>query len=370
MEKSSQQILAVGSGNVEYVVNLDDELQLDRKYTVTYNEHFGGSGVNYALRLTNMGIPVLPILSVGNDLLGEKIRDKILAAALKANLPEPIIAHIQAQNFFTPGINTPRTTIIVEKGRRTIFAERISRSENFVEHLKASMAELDTQSKSNIEAVMIGHVHADSPGSKDFPPGECTKHIIDSFHEKNKVFVNFGNSQIVLGIGFWEEYLQKISLFQLNHNEITAFFKRNGKNASLVDIIEWLRKKRITTLITLDKFGAIGTYKDGIEGIVLVRPYELEGFVDSTGAGDAFLSGLVSKLYRMNDFSFEDFQEAISEAGAWAAYACTKSGGAEKCPDEKSLLQFKKEGLSKKINPVEILSMKELADIIDYPENR
>jgi hypothetical protein len=73
-------------------------------------------------------------------------------------------------------------------------------------------------------------------------------------------------------------------VFQLNLHEMRRFFSQRNARVSLFDIVQWFRERRITAVITLDKFGAIGTYKDGRDGIILAWPFEIQGFVDSTGA--------------------------------------------------------------------------------------
>ena len=357
MQSGSNLILIVGSGNVEYVINLGKELVPDQKYLVPFHNLIGGSGVNYTLRLLNAGFQVFPIISIGNDTLGYNIRRHILNFSKNVSFSAKILSYIRSENFFVRNIKTPRTFIIVEKKCRTIFAEEIEKKENFSNHLKNSLSYLNTI-RENINCVIIGHIQSDHSDQRGTIPGESTKHVIDSFYNKSLIFANFGYSQISLGAGFWEEYLKKISIFQLNLSELKAFFNKMKVKMCLSEIIEWFRDRCITCVITLDKLGAIGTFKDGKDGVVFSRPYKVKGFVDSTGAGDAFGAGLVSKINHKVDFTFSDFHDSIAEASCWAAYACTKIGGAWNCPDRESLMEFRRNMEKDNYNHLEVLSIK------------
>ena len=181
---------------------------------------------------------------------------------------------------------------------------------------------------------MIGHITLDANTRK---PGLITKMAIDSFRDKFLIFANFGNSQLQHGIGFWQEDLKYIDLLQLNVDEIKKMFRQADPFKSLYEIITWLQSHSITAIITLSKFGAIGTYKSGKDGIVLAWPLDIGDIVDPTGAGDAFAAGMVSSLQGKKDFTFQNFLAAIAEGRLWASYACSSIGACSSCPDRKTL---------------------------------
>jgi len=137
--------------------------------------------------------------------------------------------------------------------------------------------------------------------------------------------------------------LCRTDLFQLNLEEIRKLFNKGNQIYSLSKILKWLRKHSITAVITLNRFGAIGTYKDGKEGIVIAWPLNIGKIVDPTGAGDAFASGMVSTLRGKKDFSFDDFLSAIIVGRSWASYACTTLGASSGCPDQKNLNAYQKQ---------------------------
>jgi sugar/nucleoside kinase (ribokinase family) len=357
-------ILVIGSGNAEHVFSLEGDFRLGQKHMVACHEVIGGSGVNYTMRLINAGFPVFPILSIGRDRLGLGIREKILTSARRAQLPEQVLTFIDSDEFFAPHIRTPLSTVIVENAQRTILLSQIYGSEHFRDYVEHRLAYLDAHPEINIGAVMVGHIYADSPTVNPSHPGECTRYIIRSFSHHSCVFGNLGNSQICTGVDSWEHDLKRLSVFQLNLHEMRRFFSQRNARVSLFDIVQWFRERRITAVITLDKFGAIGTYKDGRDGIILAWPFEIQGFVDSTGAGDAFGAGLISQLYQKADFSFTDFFNAIGEARVWAAYACTTLGGATNCPDRRTLEEFYDKTLAQQPDPVEVQQMRHVDRVL------
>jgi hypothetical protein len=175
IQKSVAPILVVGSGNAEFIINLETEFVLDRKYAVNYVDLLGGSGVNYSLRFLDVGIPVFPVLSIGKDGFGEKIRERIFNASQTALHSGKNLSFIASDKFFSEKISTPRTTIIVEKDQRTVFAEMVRDCESFKEHLLNGVYEFENNFAPLKKSMIIGHIHADNPDVNKNNPGECTK---------------------------------------------------------------------------------------------------------------------------------------------------------------------------------------------------
>lgn len=360
-----QDILVIGSGNAETVLDLDSDLVLGQKHNVKRVELYGGSGVNYALRLLRHGgTRVLPILSVGTDAIGVNIRNALLdtMASTMTQGEEEARIHlfdfVASPDFFCQGLTTPQSTVITVKERRTIFREEMRGAEHFRTFVQRRLdivraLEGDTL---DVGAVMIGHIYADRPG-RNRPgrsPGEegrITKEIVDRYRGKAILFANFGESQYCLGSAFWQDTLPVLTAFQLSIEEAREFFGRcrlNGRThhrsgPSLVEMLHWFRERRITAVITLDRFGAVATYQ-GQEGVFFAPAFELDHFEDSTGAGDAFGAGLVHSLCLARQargaLSFDSFQSALKRARLWAAHACTTRGATSHCPTREELDVF------------------------------
>ena len=338
-------ILVTGSGNAETILTLEGEIVLGNKHSVEVHELLGGSGVNFSLRLLSAGIGVLPILTVGHDRLGEHIRQELHAVAVRNNVANEVIEFLESdypERFFDPRITTPSSTVIVNGTRRTIFSQKVKGIENFIKHLKKRLQYVETLLEGSPSAIMIGHLRCDGFASDSKDPGRCTKVIIDAFQGKSLIYANFGNSQLQLGYAFWKQSFRNIDILQLNLAEAKKFFTRaRDSGKSLLDIIDLLLENRITAVITLERFGAIGIHKDNKNALVLAWPLiEINDIIDTTGAGDAFAAGMVSQLAGNIKVSFHDFLEAMKRASIWSAYACTTLGGSGKCPSKRELEEF------------------------------
>ena len=262
-------IITVGSGNVEYILEHNGEVELGKKHVISSHEFIGGSCVNYSLRLLNVGTRVFPVPLVGKDPNGQKIRDEVLKAAIQQGLSAEEKQFIESDDFFIPGVRTPKTTVLVHRERRTIFSEAFIGSQTTEPHIQQRFNRLNQILSGHHGSVMIGHITLDADTHR---PGLITRMAIDSFHDKFLMFANFGNCQLQHGIGFWQKDLKNIDLLQLNFEEIKKMFRQSDQFKSLYEIITWLQYHSISSVITLSKFGAIGTYKSGKDGIIMAWP--------------------------------------------------------------------------------------------------
>ena len=351
-------ILVIGSGNAETVLDLDSDLVLGQKHNVKRVELYGGSGINYTLRLARYdGTRVLPILSIGADAIGRNIQDALLQAMLKytgADAHSNLASFVHSSGFLCPDLVTPQSTVVTVQDKHTIFREEIKGADRFRAFAERRLDEVRALDGNSVRigAVMIGHIFADRPGLSPGYEGWITRTIIDRYRDKAILFANFGESQYCLGSSFWEDTLPMLTAFQLSIEEAREFFGRcwlnddaaksgavNGSGPSLIEMLHWYQERRITAVITLDRFGAVATYQ-GQEGVLFAPAFDLEHFEDSTGAGDAFGAGLVHSLCSSCNVSFETFQTALRQARMWAAHACTTRGATSYCPTRGELDAF------------------------------
>ncbi len=358
----SHPIIAIGSGNIENIIELKGEMLIGEKHQVYTHEYLGGSCVNYSLRLMSMGEHVFPIPLIGKDRLGIRIQNALFEIGHEKSLPETILDFIRCDDFLIRGIKTPQSTIIVQKGKRTIFSQRLSGSKSIVNHVERRLDQVDTLLPTNKGSVMIGHITTDGYGKSR---GLITKKIVDGFRKRFLIFGNFGNSQLQLGIDAWITYLKRIDLLQLNLAEMRHLFKQQPGVQSLFDILRWFKRQSITAVITLNRFGAIGTYKKGKNGLILAWPLDVGTVADTTGAGDAFAAGMISKLRGNKEYSFNDFSEAIRVGRLWASIACTAIGASNNCPDREDLETYRKKYASHSETSVEIIDINHSKRIIN-----
>jgi sugar/nucleoside kinase (ribokinase family) len=349
--------LVIGSGVAEKLLRVAGEFRLASKQNVSeYKELYGGSGINYTFRLGHAGYPVLPILSVGNDWLGHKIQQAIARLAKHGQ----IARFIQEEDFCCEQLFTPESIVLVTGERRTILTGNLKGFQFFKEFLDKRLEQVQQLDQLDVKAVMIGHIYADGTEFNPGNEGSVTRELIEKYAEQEViVFTNFGRSQFKLGNKFWEPILPKITFFQLALDEAREFFSQDRRVKSLRDMLNWFQDREITAIITMDKVGAVASLKDGSQGVIFARPYDLgERFVDSTGAGDAFGAGLISYFLDMmsrNELGIQpskqkaldqyltigNFEDALERGRHWAAYCCTKLGAANECPDKKALEGFR-----------------------------
>jgi hypothetical protein len=358
-------VLVIGAANEEYVLDLPEHWEVGQKYTATSHSFVGGSGVNYTRRLLHYGACLaIPIIPVGRDIAGEQIRAKILND-LPFGLDQQVRHTLEnPDQFFVNGLRTQRSTILVGSEARTIFTEKRTPAQltKFTEYLLGDndrsspgrLASLDAQL--DVVGVVIGHILSDSREVSEkmgIEPGRCTRKIISQYSGSGKfIFANPGESQIRLTKEFWEKDFMQLDVLQLNLNEIKLLFKHEKTvDASLLEIVDWLAERHITTVITLDKLGAVCVCcpPGGPVDIIIALPLRISGLEDTTGAGDAFGAAIVTQLYlrqmRLGTHQRLESHEwvpVLEEARYWAAYACTTRGGAEDCPSETELKSLRK----------------------------
>lgn len=359
-------VIAVGSGAVENIIVCDSGLQLGRKHIVRQEESLGGSGLNYTLRLMGAGREVLPILPVGPDARGQLIRESIVAAAAKTRVAPILVKFLSPRRFFVPRLKTPRSTILVNDGQTTVFSEKFLEGKDFRRHLEKRFADIEEGLAVTPGAVMIGHLYSDRRNGPPHIPGELTRLIIARWQGKAPIFLNPGHSQIELGIRFWEDSFRQAAVVQMNIWEYKNLMKTGGRLPSLREVIEWFTDRGITAVISMGRFGSLGVFGNGQDGLVYGQPLlPPERVRDTTGAGDAFAAGLVSALAGKNSFSFDDFRRAIAVAGVWASFACTTFGGSGHCPSAQELAAFRKELGDDEAKSVRIVEMRAAGPMLD-----
>jgi sugar/nucleoside kinase (ribokinase family) len=329
-------VITIGSGNIEHVLDIHGELNLGRKHIAMNHSFLGGSCINYTLRLLETGESVYPIPLVGNDPSGKSIRDTLIRCMKKTSGNDRCLRFTESDDFFIPTLKTPETTIIVHQEQRTIFSERLTQTRDALVHIENRLQHLNDLVPEP-GSLMIGHINTDC--HRDYP-GAVTLKTIDTFGSNHLMFANFGKGQTVHGVDFWKDALNRIDILQLNLDEIRKFFLNSGMNFSLNTIVDWLKRHSVTAVITLNRFGAIGTYGDGRNGTILSWPIEVDRIVDPTGAGDAFAAGMISSLAGRKNFSFDDFINAIDTGRYWAAYSCKSLGACAVCPDKPTIGRF------------------------------
>ena len=324
-------IVVIGGANMEYILKPHGELIDGGKNFVEIDELFGGSGVNYSLRLLSYGELVFPILFLGDDRTGEMIFSELSRYKKSENS-----YFFDKDSFFVPRLKTIRSVIVVDGHKRTILSEDLNKENIFFDFVKNRVDTLKC-----VNSVIIGHIHNDRKEINDDDSKLTTKFIIDYYRDKDVlIYANFGASQLEYGFSFWSKYIKDIDILQLNIEEFKTFLGED-KSCSLEILINKIRDIGINAIITLDKFGAIGVLKSQDNAIFFARPIsKIDGFIDSTGAGDAFCAGMVSYLGGKKEIKKDEFMVSMEYARTWATYACKSYGGANSCPNKDEIESY------------------------------
>lgn len=354
-------IIALGGGNAEYLYELEKEIITGEKNAVVEAmELAGGGGMNFSSRLIAAGVETFPILAVGDDRSGVKIQQELKFLAKNAKRSKELQEFIGGSGFLVPELTTAFATLIVLSSKRTILNYRARGNalvfKRYVDKRLKQVARLTNVSPTVIHMSHLPNFPSESPLDAEIG-NEIIKDVLRTYGKKSMLSFNPGASQIQYGIRYWEKDLAKTSILQLNISEAKEIFSRDGLSTSLIDMINWFKNRSISVVITLDRFGAIGSYKNGRDGIIFAWPIELpeREVVDPTGAGDAFAAGVISEVCKHPNFGFQEFLKAVNTGRYWSAYACTTLGGAGSCPDMETIENFRKEIEHKRQSPIEIL---------------
>jgi sugar/nucleoside kinase (ribokinase family) len=347
-------VLCVGSAVSENVRQALGPIRLNEKNFTRRRELFGGGGYNYTCRLLAMGIPVIPILAIGDDSLARRIQESLKGyiERLPDSCRDRISSFVMDDRFLCRELNTVESAIIVSgPAGRTIFTEEPQNATAFAQFVERRLQTLEEEfSDLHVRAVMIGHLYADNQKFIEADGGRfgadgsrlMTKRLVERFQGRF-VFAKFGESQYERGDIAWEDCLEKLDIFQLSMKEIRKFFKAGTWKASgspsLEEIIRCLRGHTKCAVVTMDKFGAVAVERNKANRLLIAWPHVIPNLVDPTGAGDAFGAGLVA--WRFRNEGRWDLRSALEQARDWAAYACTTLGAANECPNEADLERFK-----------------------------
>jgi sugar/nucleoside kinase (ribokinase family) len=290
------------------------EFELGAKYTIEERyEALGGCAANVASGMAKLGVGSGCLAQVGTDVIGIWIREELR----KNNVG---LEMIQARE----GEKSDLSAIIVDKvsAERTIFSSKYS----------SGKLEYDAQKIKEADWIFVGDIHgkweenleeiiqlAKDEGKRiAFNPRESNIHedpgkIVQAITLSEVVFVNKDEAiEIVRALD------EKISDGNLNNEE---FLVRKLKN---------LEPKVVA--LTDGKRGAWVLGEDGkilfSEGLVVLA-------VDSTGAGDAFLSGFLAAYIKEKDLA-----ECLKWGIANSAGVVGHYGAIEGLLDEENIIKI------------------------------
>ncbi|KAH3661253.1 hypothetical protein OGAPHI_006660 [Ogataea philodendri] len=271
---------------------------------IQFEEHLGGKGLNEAIASSRLSIHKGHVRMWGN--VGDDEHGKKMLAALH-----------------DAKVNTELVSVLkdVSSGSATIIVETDS-GENRIIIIPGANGELDPTE----EQLAANFKDADSSDyvvvQNEFPG---VRKVIEWLHaNKPQITIVYNPSPVKADL-LDVEMLQKVDILVVNEGEAQQIVNSDSSDDKL--LLASLHKllPKTTVIITLGGRGCILQKEETVEQVSGVK---VEKVVDTTGAGDTFLGGVVSQLY----FG-ADLVTAVQFATAAASEVIQKKGAVESIPE-------------------------------------
>ena len=302
-----------------------------------YIHYLGGAPANVACTLSNLSVDTAFIGCVGNDDYGQLFIKKFEKIKIDHNL-------LQISKKF------PTRIVQVEKnqeGDRVFVGFQNNSSKNYADEM-LDVAEL-TKKQHTLETmyistkyIVVGTLFLSSSNTS-----ESIYYLLNyaqKFNIKIIIDVNwrdiFWDNSILMRDKTREEqnkiikhFLGFANLLKLSKEEAIQFFRTDDP----IQISCSLQKK--PDVIITDGPEPIAWYVSGFVG--LTKIVNTLPIVDTTGAGDAFLGGLISKLIYLDEVTNENqISQIIQYASACGLLNCLSQGAIDNLPNDKNIQAY------------------------------
>lgn len=286
-------VLCVGYVNEDEVIHFSSELEEEQSARATSNRRVGGGAANTALVLSGKDSigDVYMAGAVGSDDRGDRVTQQLQENGV---------------NLVLPRFETEQTTLI----RAFIFDDKKPE----YAHEDASLPEFEPSDIANDVWDEIDHVHLTSFS------GTITSKFAEKADEIGAT-LSFNPTQGYFDKGF-EDVVERANLVQMNRAESEVFRNRNGPLGTVVD------EKNTDVVIT---HGPAGCTMHSCDGVVSHPgfPSVVDTVVDTVGAGDSFMAGLISAW--LNE---EPLEHCLKVANAHGALSIMEQGAPNKIDPE------------------------------------
>ena len=302
-----------------------------------FTDFLGGAPANVACALRKLEIDSIFIGRLGSDDFGKKFITQF--NKLKVNLD-----FLQLDN----DLNTRVVNVDRDKfGDRFFSGFEASSHSNFAD--EALSKKLIEKEISNLEKFFLetkylvtGTIVLSSPKSAEtifFLLEQANKFEVKIIIDLNwrEVFWDYSNFSSEISknerVNLIKKFLNHAHVLKLAKEEATLFFEQ--ENPSL---ISQQMSKRPDVIIT-DGKNPVAWHINGLQGIT--ETSHSQKIIDTTGAGDAFLAGFISKLISSGYPSNKtEIEECIKFANACGLLTCLGEGAIEQQPDYENVNKF------------------------------
>ena len=311
--------------------------RIKNKSNQEFTDFLGGAPANVACALSKLKIDSVFVGRVGSDEFGKKFIEKfnelgvdINFLQLDENLPTRIVK-VNRDNYgdryFSGFVTTSKTDFADEALDKNLISDDIEKlKKTFIETKYIVLGTIILSSKISSE-----FIHFFLNLAKQFD----IKIIIDI--NWREVFWDHSSFSSCIHkkerVKLIKSFLNHAHLLKLANEEAILFFE--DKDPLLIS------KKFVNRpdVIITDGGNPISWFINGIEG--LTPTYNSTKVVDTTGAGDAFLAGLISKLTTLNyPVKQLEIQKCVKFASACGLLTCLGEGAIDQQPDYEKVNQF------------------------------
>jgi len=302
-----------------------------------FTDFLGGAPANVACALRKLNIDSIFIGSLGNDDFGKKFIAQF--KALEVNL-----------DFLQLGNDSSTRVVNVDRDQfgdrffsgfeaksHTYFADE-ALSKYLIENQLTNLEQLFLKTK----YLVTGTILLASPMSAEtifFLLEMAKKFKVKIIIDLNwrEVFWDYSNFSSEISktarVNLIKEFLNHAHLLKLAKEEATLFFEQ--ENPLLIS----KQMSKGPDVIITDGKNPVTWYINGLQGTTVIP--DSQNIVDTTGAGDAFLAGLISKLISFGYPSNKlDIENCVNFASVCGLLTCLGEGAIEQQPDYEKVNQF------------------------------
>jgi len=322
---SKMQVICLGEALIDKIINKSDS---------NFKNYLGGAPANVVCALRKLRVPASFIGCLGDDDFGREFIQ--LFQQLNINIDFLQIAKQSSTRIVK--------VIRDESGDRSFSGFEILQSNAFADEMLDKLLIIKNiknlrKQFSNTKYIVTGtNLLAFSQSAEslyfilDFAKNFTIKVIIDlNWREIFWAHSNFTKETQFKKI---KSFLHYADILKLASEEAYLFFETNDPSE-----ISKVLSKHPDVIIT-DGANPIKWNVNGIVGSNEVIKHKTE-IIDTTGAGDAFLAGLIHKYYFGSNFNdYSKIKENIEFASVCGLLTCSGEGAIEQQPEEESVYKF------------------------------
>lgn len=294
-------IVVVGSTNMDYVLKTNELPKLGETLSaMSFDTVFGGKGANQAVAAARLGAEVTMIAAVGNDSIGEQLKDNLAKESINVEGVN-VVEGPSGVAMITVADNGDNTIVVYPGANGKIDEKWLEANEALIMSADCILVQLEIPINVVMKAVKIA---SDNNVKVIFNPAPAKEFPNDIFKYVDIITPN-------------ETELKKIS----------------GKEDIKEGAMELIERGANSVVVTLGEQGSMYIDKDNT---ISAGSFTVKS-IDSTAAGDAFNAALGIKLIES-----DDIEDGLEYSNAVGALVTTKLGAQTSLPFKNEVEAFMK----------------------------